>query len=120
MATQNNETNQENTANPNRGYGMDQSINQAGQAKGGAQEQQKLADGVTSDDDEAAGEIHGADQLNRAEAQVRENEDASLQDDTYTFDSDNTDSDEGIDDFDVADADGGGSDFDIENDDDYV
>lgn len=42
--------------------------------------------------------------LDRAEAQVRENEDASLQDDSYTFDSDNTDSEEGIDDFDVSDV----------------
>lgn len=42
--------------------------------------------------------------LDRAEAQVRENEDASLQDDSYTFDSDNTDSEEGIDDFDISDV----------------
>lgn len=51
--------------------------------------------------------------LDRAEAQVRENEDASLQDDSYTFDSDNTDSEEGIDDFDV-------SDVGLDNGDDFV
>jgi hypothetical protein len=51
--------------------------------------------------------------IDRAEEQVRENEDASLQDDSYTFDSDNTDSEEGIDDFDISDVGG-------DIDDDYV
>jgi hypothetical protein len=73
-----------------------------------------------TDDDENAGKIHAENLLSRAEAQVRENEDASLQDDTYTFDSDNTYSDEGIDDFDVSDVGGGMSEFDVDNNDDYV
>lgn len=79
----------------------------------GAQEQQKLSEGVPSDDDESAGEIRKTGYMNRAEAQVRENEDASLQDDSYTFDSDNTDSDEGIDDFDMEDVG-------LEDSDDYL
>jgi hypothetical protein len=47
------------------------------------------------------------------ETQVRESEDASLQDETYSFDEDNT----GIEEYhDAGDAD----DFDIDNDDDFV
>lgn len=81
---------------------------------------EKFDDHLTSDDDEHAGHINRNPYMSRAEAEVRENEDASLQDDTYTFDPDNTYSDEGIDDFDVEDAGGGLSDFDIDNDDDFV
>lgn len=71
---------------------------------------QKLAPGVTSDDDENAGATYSENLMNRAEAQVRENEDASLQDDTYAFDEDNTDNEE------YHDA----EDFDFDNDDDFV
>jgi hypothetical protein len=82
-----------------------------------AQEQQKFTPEVPSDDDEAAGEIRATEGLSRAEAQVRENEDASLQDDTYTFDSDNTDSgDEGIHEFGSEDVGGGMSDYDADFD----
>lgn len=49
-------------------------------------------------------------QNNRAEEQVRENEDASLQDDSYTFDSDNTGNE------DIHDV----SDFEAENDIDSI
>lgn len=46
---------------------------------------------LTSDDTDTGGETYSKNlQGNKAEQQVRENEDASLQDDTYAFDSDNT------------------------------
>lgn len=83
-------------------------------------ERQKTDNHLSTDDDEHAGAVRPNQLMNRAEAQVRENEDASLQDDTYTFDSDNTDSDEGIDDFDVEDVGGGLSDFDVDTNDDFV
>ena len=83
-------------------------------------ELQKTDNHLTTDDDEHAGAVRPSPLMNRAENQVRENEDASLQDDTYTFDSDNTDSEEGIDDFDVEDAGGGLSDFDLDTNDDFV
>lgn len=82
--------------------------------------QEGLDHHLTSDDDEHAGSVKPSPLMNKAEAQVRENEDASLQDDTYTFDYDNTENEEGIDDFDVEDAGGGLSDFDIDNSDDFV
>ncbi len=51
-----------------------------------------MAKGVTSDDDESAGEVNlrGTD----ASSQVRATEDASLQDDTYAFDESNTDNED--------------------------
>jgi hypothetical protein len=57
----------------------------------------------SSDLDEREGRIHRG-LRNRAEEEVRENEEASLQDDSYTFDSDNTDSEEGLNDFDQEDV----------------
>lgn len=39
-------------------------------------------------------DLYNKDLLGRAEAQVRENEDASLQDGSYSFDEDNTDNDD--------------------------
>jgi hypothetical protein len=75
--------------------------------------QDKLAKGVTSDDDENAGETYSKNLMSRPEAEVRENEDASLQDDTYSFDEANTDNEE------YHDADSG-EDFDLDNDDDFV
>ena len=55
---------------------------------------------------------------NRAEAQVRENEDASLQDDSYSFDEDNT----ADDDFHDVDEDFRFEDIDVDfdNDEDFV
>ena len=73
----------------------------------------KLSKGVTSDDDENAGATYSKNLMSRGEAEVRENEDASLQDDTYSFDEDNTDNEE------YHDADGA-EDFDLDNDDDFV
>lgn len=52
---------------------------------------ENIEDSLTSDDMEQSGAVYRKNLMkNRAEAQVRESEDASLQDDTYTFDSDNT------------------------------
>lgn len=75
---------------------------------------------LNSDDAETSGEFNSHGLMNRAEEEIRENEDASLQDDTYTFDSDNTDNEEGMHDVDVEDAGGGMSDFDLDNSDDFV
>jgi hypothetical protein len=49
-----------------------------------------------SEDTEQAGEVYSQNLMgeSNAEKQVRENEDASLQDDSYAFDSDNTGIDE--------------------------
>lgn len=50
---------------------------------------------LSSDDSEMSGATYSRNLMNdRAERQVRENEDASLQDDTYAFDSDNTGSED--------------------------
>lgn len=77
--------------------------------------QQKLSKGVSSEDDEYAGETYSKNLMNKAQTQVRENEDASLQDNTYSFDENNTDNEE------YHDADEGDlEDFDIDNDDDFV
>lgn len=44
--------------------------------------------------DQADGKFDKNVKVKNAEAEVRENEDASLQDDTYSFDEDNTDNEE--------------------------
>ncbi len=44
--------------------------------------------------DQADGKFDKNVNVKNAEAEVRENEDASLQDDTYSFDEDNTDNEE--------------------------
>ena len=77
-------------------------------------EKDRLSSGVTSDDDENAGSTYSKNLMNRADAEVRENEDASLQDDTYAFDSDNL----GNEDYhDVGDVE---ADYDFDNDDDFI
>lgn len=48
----------------------------------------------TSDDDEQSGSVYSRNLMSDADSEVRENEDASLQDDTYSFDEDNTDNEE--------------------------
>lgn len=67
----------------------------------------------TSDDDENAGATYSKNLMSRSDREVRENEDASLQDDSYSFDEANTDNEE------YHDADGA-EDFDLDNDDDFV
>lgn len=52
-----------------------------------------LSKGI-SDDDEKSGSVYSRNLMSDADTQVRENEDASLQDDTYAFDEDNTDNEE--------------------------
>jgi hypothetical protein len=73
--------------------------------------QDKIAPGVTSDDDQNAGETYSKNLMNPAEREVRENEDASLQDDTYSFDEDNTENEE------YHDVD---DDIDFDNDEDFI
>ncbi len=67
-----------------------------------APEKKKLSIGVTED------EVHPD-----PDKQVRETEDASLQDDSYSFDESNTDLEEY---HDASDA----EEFDLDNDDDFV
>jgi hypothetical protein len=57
---------------------------------------------ITSDDSENNGSIK-ANLKTKADTQVRQNEDASLQDDSYSFDEDNTDNEEFHDMYDVED-----------------
>ena len=64
------------------------------QADGNLEGREKLSKGVTSDADENAGETYSQNLMSPAEGEVRENEDASLQDDSYAFDEDNTGSEE--------------------------
>jgi hypothetical protein len=97
-----NKNNQEDTQSSEHSSFYDQAdgnFNKAIQNNLGAQ---KLAKGVTSDKE---GEIDPEDQ-------VRETENASLQDDSYSFDEENTDNEEY--------HDAGDGDFDLDNDDDYV
>ena len=116
MVNPNNETNQENTSFYDQSDGKFNKAIQNANAESGAQKGQKLAAGVTSDDDdEVSGSTdYSKNLMNRAEQQVRENEDASLQDDSYSFDEDNTDTEE------YHDADDAGHSYDFDNDDDFV
>lgn len=114
MANPNNESNQEHSTFYDQ---SDSKFNQAIQnanIDAGAQEGQKLAPGVTSDDDSAGSVDYSENLMNKAEQQVRENEDASLQDDSYSFDEDNTDNEEY---HDASDADAS---YDFDSDDDFV
>lgn len=108
-----NQSNQENTSKNSQADGQFDKTVQNANLRGGTQEQQKLSKGVTSDDDENAGEVYSENLMNKAEAQVRATEDASLQDDTYSFDEDNTSNEE------YHDA-GDAADFDLDNDDDFI
>lgn len=77
-------------------------------------EKNRLESGVTTDIDENSGSTYSKNLMGRAEGEVRENEDASLQDDSYAFDSDNL----GTEDYhDVGDVD---ADYDFDNDDDFI
>jgi hypothetical protein len=70
----------------------DKKLNEKGQSVG---EGNLDANKLSSDDSDMAGATYSKNLMNdRAERQVRENEDASLQDDTYAFDSDNTGSED--------------------------
>lgn len=107
MVNPNNESNQEHSSFYDQADGnFNKAIEKAGQ---------KLAPGVTADDEESAGSVdYSKNLMNRADAQVRENEDASLQDDSYAFDEANTDNEEY---HDAGDADAS---YDYDNDDDFV
>ncbi len=114
MANPNNESNQEHSSFYDQADGKFNKAIENANLKTGAQKGQKLSPGVTADDDENAGSTYSKNLMNRADAEVRENEDASLQDDTYSFDEDNTDNEEY---HDVGDADAS---YDFDNDDDFV
>ena len=116
MDNQINQENQESTEHSSFYDQADQKFNQS------IQNQDKLAKGVTDDSEISSatgGEEYsenladGGQNLADAESQVRATEDASLQDDTYSFDEANTDNEEfhDVDDY---------EDFDMDNDDDYV
>lgn len=49
---------------------------------------------AVSDDDDQAGSVYSQNLMSDADTQVRATEDASLQDDTYAFDEDNTDNED--------------------------
>jgi hypothetical protein len=117
MPNPNNETNQEHTTFYDQ---ADEKFNKVVEKVTGHEdeinpaEKDRLTSKVTSDDDENAGSTYSKNLMNRADAEVRENEDASLQDDTYAFDSDNL----GNEDYhDVGDVD---ADYDFDNDDDFI
>lgn len=106
-----NQTNQDQNNNENASF-YDQADGKFNKAIQNAQSE-KLAKGVTSDEEVSADDDKSKKLMSSADAQVRETEDASLQDDAYSFDEDNTDNDEYHDAGDVED-------FDIDNDDDFV
>lgn len=71
--------------------------------------QNTQADSISSDDSSNNGGVYSLDSdVSEAGAQVRQTEDASLQDDSYAFDEDNTDNEEY---HDAGDADDGASDL---------
>lgn len=100
-----NQPNQENTSFNSQADGQ---IDKAVKTKA-----EQLRKGVTSDDEDTGGEVYSKNLMSRSDKEVRENEDASLQDDSYSFDEANTDNEE------YHDADGA-EDFDLDNDDDFV
>ncbi len=108
-----NENNQEHSTFYDQADGNFDKAIQNTQGSGINQNQDKLSKGVTSDDDENAGSTYSKNLMGNAEGEVRENEDASLQDDSYSFDEANTDNEEYHDADEVED-------FDIDNDDDFV
>jgi len=108
-----NQNNQENTSFNDQADGkFDKAVKNA-QGAGGAVNQDKLSKGVTSDAEENDGSVYSENLMSKSDKEVRENEDASLQDDSYSFDEANTDNEE------YHDADGA-DDFDLDNDDDFV
>jgi hypothetical protein len=114
MENQNqNQNNQENTSFNDQADGkFDKAVKNA-QGAGGTTEKDKLSKGVSTDDDENAGGVYSENLMSKSDKEVRENENASLQDDSYSFDEANTDNEE-YHDADAAD------DMDFDNDDDFV
>lgn len=74
---------------------------------------EQLRKGVVEDMEERGGDEYSKNLMSKPDQEVRENEDASLQDESYSFDEQNTDNEE------YHDADGA-EDFDLDNDDDFV
>lgn len=98
-----NQINQENQKNDPKFYD---------QADGKLNKSVKKSNDETNET-ENAGETYSENLMSDADAQVRETEDASLQDDSYAFDESNTDNEE------YHDA-AGGDEFDIGDDEDFV
>lgn len=109
-----NEGNQEHSTFYDQADGKFEKSIQNAQAQGPDLKEEKLSPGVTSDDDEHAGSIYSKNLMSGAEGEVRENEDSSLQDDSYAFDEANTGSEE------YHDADDAGEDIDFDNDEDFI
>jgi hypothetical protein len=110
-----NQINQENQSNSEHSSFYDQADGKFNKA---IQNQDKLAKGVSEDEDVISdtetSTMAESEFSNMApEEQVRATEDASLQDESYSFDEANTDNEEfhDVDDY---------EDFDMDNDDDYV
>lgn len=110
-----NQSNQENTSFNDQADGkFDKAVKNA-QGTGGTVNPDKLSKGVTSDFDDEDENLapYNKNLMSKSDKEVRENEDASLQDESYSFDEQNTDNEE------YHDADGA-DDFDLDNDDDFV
>lgn len=114
MANPSNESNQENSTFYDQADGK---FNKAIERSRGTINPDRLMNGVAADDEELSGGTYSKNLMNHhtAEEEVRENEDASLQDESYAFDEENTDIEEyhDADDSDLED-------FDLDNDDDFV
>lgn len=78
-----NQTNQENIQKDQADGKFDQNLK-------GNISKEPLSSQAVSDDDEQAGSVYSDNLMSNADTQVRATEDASLQDDTYAFDEDNT------------------------------
>lgn len=86
----------------------------------GSMDQDKLAKGIGGDNElDEDGSQFSANLMGDAEEEVRENEDASLQDDSYSFDEENTDNEEYHDADDDLNTDTD-EDIDFDNDEDYI
>lgn len=83
-------------ANQNKTAEDNGSLSQKGESIGEGNLDSRLA----TDDSDNAGATYSENLMSDADKEVRENEDASLQDDTYAFDSDNTGSEDYHDAFD--------------------
>jgi hypothetical protein len=115
MENQNTQENQESSENSSFYDQADGSFNKAiksVQSQDGTVDPEKLSKGVTADQDGRSGSTYSKNLMADPDSQVRATEDASLQDDSYSFDESNTDNEEY---HDVDD-----SDFDLDNDDDFV
>lgn len=73
-------------ANQNKNVEDKGNLSEQGESTG----EGSLDSSLSTDDSGNAGTTYSKNLMSKADKQVKENEDASLQDDTYAFDSDNT------------------------------